>query len=134
MKKEERKKEMDEEMNTEINTKMDNEKMSTIEMNINEMNGIESNNSKTNNNEMNNCKIDKRNILDTEPFSYKITKDKKVLLYWKGKQVSVLKGKESERFLKRIQNTDFKQIQLEIAKITGNFKRGNEKDNKLKYK
>ncbi|SHO51090.1 hypothetical protein [Anaerocolumna xylanovorans] len=82
---------------------------------------------------MNNSEIDKRNILDKEPFSYKITKDKKVLIYWNGKQVSLLRGKESERFLARIQNVDLKEVQLILAKITGNFKRGNEKDNKAKY-
>ena len=74
--------------------------------------------------------VDKRNILDEEPFSYKITKDKKVFLYWYGKQVSILRGKESERFIAKIKNVNKKEAQLIIAKITGNFKRGNEKDNK----
>lgn len=81
---------------------------------------------------MNNNEIDKRNILDNEPFSYKITKDKKVLIYWNGKQVSILRGKENERFLAKIQNADLREVQLIIAKITGNFKHGNEKDNKTK--
>ena len=74
--------------------------------------------------------VDKRNILDEEPFSYKITKDKKVLLYWNGKQVSILRGKESEHFIAKMKNVDKKEAQLIIAKITGSFKRGNEKDNK----
>ena len=74
--------------------------------------------------------VDKRNILDEEPFSYKITKHKEVFLYWYGRQVSILRGKESERFIAKIKNVDIKEAQLIIAKITGNFKRGNEKDNK----
>lgn len=79
---------------------------------------------------MNDNNVDKRNILDEEPFSYKVTKDNKVFIYWKGKQVSILKGKESEQFLVKIKNKDIKEIQLVMAKITGNFKRGNEKNNK----
>ena len=74
--------------------------------------------------------VDKRNILDKEPFSYKITKDKKVFLYWHEKQVTILRGKESERFIAKIKNVDIKEAQLIMAKITGNFKHGNEKDNK----
>ena len=71
--------------------------------------------------------VDKRNILDEEPFSYKITKDNKVFLYWHGKQVSMLRGKESERFIAKVNNAYTKEAQLIMAKITGNFKRGNEK-------
>jgi len=40
---------------------------------------------------------------------------------------------ESERFLAKIQNTDMKEAQLIMAKITGNFKHGNERDNKNEY-
>ncbi len=74
--------------------------------------------------------IDKRNKLDEEPFSYNISKDNKVFIYWNGKQVTILNGKDSDRFLARINNADPKQSQLIMAKVTGNFKRGNEKNNK----
>ncbi|WP_291579239.1 hypothetical protein [Clostridium sp. UBA6640] len=74
--------------------------------------------------------IDKRNKLDEEPFSYSVLKDNKVFIYWYGKQVKILRGKESERFLAKIKSADGKELQLIMAKITGNFKRGNEKDNK----
>jgi len=63
-------------------------------------------------------------------FTYRQTKDNKIILYWNGKQVKVLAGKESERFLEKISNKDHKEVQLIMAKATGNFKRGNEKDNK----
>lgn len=76
--------------------------------------------------------IDKRNKLDEEPFSYNVSKDKKVFILWHGKQVTILNDKESERFLTRIKNVDTKQLQLIMAKVTGNFKRGNEKNNKNK--
>ncbi|WP_152391873.1 hypothetical protein [Paenibacillus guangzhouensis] len=74
--------------------------------------------------------VDKRNRLDEEVFTYRHTKDNKVLIYWMGKQVTVLSGKHSEKFLSRIANAEFKEAQLIMAKATGNFKRGNEKDNK----
>jgi len=74
--------------------------------------------------------IDKRNRLDEEVFTYRQTKDNKVLIYWMGKQVTILSGKQAEKFLARIANAEFKEAQLIMAKATGNFKRGNEKDNK----
>lgn len=76
--------------------------------------------------------VDKRNKLDEEPFSYRISKDNKVFIYWHEKQVMILKGKDSEKFLARIENADSKEVQLIMAKITGNFKHGNEKNNKKK--
>ncbi|QLY81519.1 hypothetical protein HZF06_08020 [Clostridium intestinale] len=71
--------------------------------------------------------VDKRNRLDEEPFSYNVSKDKKVFIYWSGKLVTILKEKESSKFLARIKNTNSKAGQLIMAKATGNFKHGNEK-------
>ena len=71
--------------------------------------------------------IDKRGRLEEEPFSYKVSKDKKVFLYWQGKLVMTLKEKDSNKFLARIENADAKEAQLVMAKVTGNFKHGNEK-------
>jgi len=50
-----------------------------------------------------------------------------VLLYWQNKQVMILKDKEAQKFLGKIEGLDPKQAQLVMAKITGNFKRGNER-------
>ena len=71
--------------------------------------------------------IDKRGILNEEVFTYRITKDKKVLISYEGKQVVTLSGKKAEDFITRILNTGGKEAQLIMAKVTGNFKRGNEK-------
>ncbi|KML36624.1 hypothetical protein LIS77_13365 [Cytobacillus firmus] len=72
--------------------------------------------------------IDKRNRLDEEPFSFRVNKNSTVFLDFNGKQVKILKGKESEKFLKRMSEAeDEKSRQLIMAKITGNFKRGNER-------
>ncbi len=74
--------------------------------------------------------IDKRNILDEEPFSYRVLKDNKIFISWYGKQVTILSGKQSEKFLSRMENAEGKDAQLIMAKVTGNFKHGNEKNNK----
>lgn len=72
--------------------------------------------------------IDKRNRLDEEPFSYRISKNNTIFLDFHGKQVKTLKGKEAEKFLEKINIAkDEKAVQLLLAKVTGNFKRGNER-------
>jgi len=70
---------------------------------------------------------DRRNILfDEMLFSYKLLKDKKALIYYKGKEVMTVSGKDSNK-LQRVIDMDNKyEMQLFLAKITGNFKRGNE--------
>jgi len=71
--------------------------------------------------------VDQRDILDEEPFGYKELKDKKVQIYWNNKPVLLLKGGEALKLLKKLGNSEGKQTQLILAKITGNFKRGNER-------
>lgn len=72
--------------------------------------------------------IDKRNRLGDEPFSFRVTKDNTVFLDYYGRQVKILKGTEAEKFLKRISVAESTtEAQLIMAKITGNFKRGNER-------
>ncbi|MFZ7942924.1 hypothetical protein [Neobacillus sp. 19] len=72
--------------------------------------------------------IDKRNRLEEEPFSYRLTKSNTVLLEYFGKLIKTLKGKDAEKLLEKIQNAeDKKAVQLILAKATGNFKRGNER-------
>lgn len=72
--------------------------------------------------------IDKRNRLGEEPFNFRVTKDNTVFLDYYGRQVKILKGKEAEKFLKRMKVAENStEAQLIMAKITGNFKRGNER-------
>ncbi|MBU5311606.1 hypothetical protein KQI38_06160 [Tissierella carlieri] len=78
--------------------------------------------------------IDKRNKLKEEVFSYRVSKDNRVFISWHGKQVMILKGKESEKFLSKVSKADKIEAQLIMAKITGNFKRGNEKTGKISRK
>ena len=71
--------------------------------------------------------IDRRGILDEEVFTYRITKDKKVFISYHGKQVTILSGWRAEAFISEIAGAEGKDAQLIMAKVTGNFKRGNEK-------
>ena len=71
--------------------------------------------------------IDKRGVLDEEVFSCKITKGQKVLIYHQGKLVMTLKDKRAEKFISAMQGKDGKDAQLVMAKITGQFKYGNER-------
>lgn len=62
------------------------------------------------------------------PFSYRTSKDGKVFIAWEGRQVVVLKGERAKTFLQRVTGATEARQQLIMAKATGNFKRGNEKD------
>ncbi|WP_188456315.1 hypothetical protein [Virgibacillus oceani] len=75
--------------------------------------------------------IDKRNRLDGDLFRYSVTKNNTIFIDYEGKQVKVLKGKQAEKLLTKIdQAADEKAVQLLLAKVTGNFKRGNERNGK----
>ena len=73
------------------------------------------------------AEIDKRGVLDDEIFSYRALKDGKVLIYWHEKHVTTLAGKAAEKFLAKIEKLEGKEPQLVMAKVTGNFKHGNER-------
>ncbi|HDR7566043.1 ribonuclease HIII [Bacillus sp. RC145] len=73
-------------------------------------------------------KTDKRNRLDDMMFHYRVTKNNIVLIEYYGKQIVILKGNDAEKFLNKINRaSNEKEKQLIMAKITGNFKRGNER-------
>lgn len=70
---------------------------------------------------------DKRGRLKEMMFDFQAAKDGKVFISWMGKVVKILKGQEAQRFLKRLETLSDYDKQLAMAKVTGNFKRGNEK-------
>ncbi|MGG0262085.1 hypothetical protein ABEY48_27600 [Bacillus mycoides] len=73
-------------------------------------------------------KTDKRNRLDDMMFHYRVTKNNIVLIEYYGKQIMILKGNDAEKFLNKINRiSNEKEKQLIMAKITSNFKRGNER-------
>ena len=68
-----------------------------------------------------------RGGLEDHPFTFREGKDGRVFIAWRGRQVMILAGAQAASFLKRTKGLDDPQRQLAMAKITGNFKRGNEK-------
>ena len=80
--------------------------------------------------------IDKRNKLSEEPFAYQIMKKGTVAINYRGKQIKIVKEKEAERLIAKIKAVEDNiiEVQLLLAKITGNFKHGNEKLGKNKRK
>lgn len=62
-----------------------------------------------------------------EVFSFRSHKDGTVRIACRGKVVTTLAGKSAARFLARVDGADAEQEQLVMAKATGNFKRGNER-------
>jgi len=71
---------------------------------------------------------DKRNILkEEEPFSWKLLKNGKGLVYWQQKMIKTIKEKECNKLKELITIGNAYNIQLYLAKITGNFKHGNER-------
>ncbi len=59
-------------------------------------------------------------------FTYLATKSGVVFVRHHGRLASELRGKAAAAFLKKIEQTDFAREQQLMARITGNFKRGNE--------
>lgn len=77
---------------------------------------------------------DARHVLDDDIFDYRTSKDGKVFISWKGKQVMILKGEQARSFLAKVEGREHHEAQLVMAKITGNFKHGNERLGKEKRK
>jgi len=71
--------------------------------------------------------IDRRGRLEEEVFSYRAGKDGVVSISWHGRAVTTLRGRAAARFLARVAGLGPREAQLEMAKATGNFKRGNER-------
>lgn len=60
-------------------------------------------------------------------FSFRTTKLGDVFIDHQGRHVVTLRGEAAERFLQRIAGSSDEEAQLAMAKVTGNFKRGNER-------
>ena len=70
---------------------------------------------------------DKHGKLEATPFSFRVSKDRKVFIQWQGKQVLILKGSGAEKFIAQIAKANAQQAQLLMAKVTGHFKHGTER-------
>ena len=65
------------------------------------------------------------------PFAYRLTKSGLAQISYRGRVVRTLRGAKSSRFVNRIGVLDADAAQLEMAKLTGHFKHGNERASKL---
>jgi hypothetical protein len=75
-----------------------------------------------------------QNALEQEPFSFRQYKNGKISICWKEKEVMILKGKKADKFSSQMENASEFDAQMIMAKITGNFKHGNEREAKVKGK
>lgn len=65
-----------------------------------------------------------------ELFTYRVTKDGRVFVYWhggRGRREIILKGARAAKLIAELPGMDHEQEQLALARATGNFKRGNER-------
>lgn len=67
-----------------------------------------------------------RGGLEDQPFDYREAKGGKVFIHWRGKEVMVLAGRQASKFLRQVSSQGDEQQQLIMAKVSKNFKRGNE--------
>jgi hypothetical protein len=61
------------------------------------------------------------------PFSFQARADGSILVRYREAPVTVLRGKAAERFVTRVSGADAKAAQQLMARVTGNFRRGNER-------
>ena len=65
-------------------------------------------------------------------FTWAATKDGLVRISWQGKVVTTLAGDRATRFLEQVEHADEDAEQLLLARVTGNFKRGNERSRRAR--
>ncbi len=65
-----------------------------------------------------------------EPFSFLARADGSIVIRYHAAPVTILRGKAAVRFMTRLPGTDAAGAQQLMARATGNFKRGNERDEK----
>ena len=66
-------------------------------------------------------------LLKEQPFTFRQRGDGSVAIFWRRRRATVLTGKLAENFLATAPECTGQELQLLMAKATGNFKRGNEK-------
>lgn len=69
--------------------------------------------------------------LNNDPFSYLSTENGLVEIAYQGETVTVLSGTKAARFIARVGLADPTGEQLEMAEVTGHFKRGAKRARKL---
>jgi hypothetical protein len=70
---------------------------------------------------------DARGRLIEDPFSYRVTKDGKVMISRGGQLVTTVSGDGAARLAARLAVADTEEAQHLLARATGNYRRGNER-------
>ncbi len=65
--------------------------------------------------------------MGNEVFSARFTKDGRVRIFWEGRCVLTLGGERAARLRAELQGASFEEQQYALQRVTGNFKRGNER-------
>jgi hypothetical protein len=65
--------------------------------------------------------------LEDDPFDWRDTKDGQVLVSRGNRVVTTVRGAAAARLLGRLNGTDAAEAQQLLARVTGNYKRGNER-------
>ena len=73
------------------------------------------------------CAMARPDPLASQPFSYATRADGTVVIRYHSAPVTLLRGKAAARFMTRVSDADAAAAQLLMARATGNFKRGNER-------
>ena len=71
--------------------------------------------------------VDQRGRLELEPFGYVTTKSGQIRISYDGQVVTTVAGEQADRLIRRLEHAEPSQVQLLLAKATGNFKHGNER-------
>jgi hypothetical protein len=74
--------------------------------------------------------VEKPDPLGSMPFSYATRADGSIVISYRTAPVALLRGRSAERFATRIADADAVASQQLMARATGTFKRGNERDGK----
>ena len=72
--------------------------------------------------------------LAQKPFSYRKFKNGKISISYENKEITILRKKSAEKFSHAIEDATEMEAQMIMAKVTGNFKHGNERDASQKEK
>jgi len=63
-------------------------------------------------------------------FAYRIIKNGDVLISHKGRPATTLRGLKAINFIDEMKTSSFSEQQQLMARMTGNFKRGNERESR----
>lgn len=71
--------------------------------------------------------MDARGRLESDPFDYRITKAGAVIISRGGREVVTVGGASARRLAAQLASSDERGEQLLLARVTGNYRRGNER-------